>query len=307
MYYDLHALSIAREQIDSKLYHTSLVMAARKAVKKPSVWPDIRAMQYIQLWLSFEVAAELQDHVDGESPTLMRRAAHAAYERFTKGIETPDQDRILNDANLDILTRVHRDYATRELLLDIYSCIETRILLMKECFNYYGQQYGGDFRYTGHDYELAFAAMSNKHKKIATVAHNQPAIVQKYHTVVPATPLTDKNGNQDMSRLGFDALHLQSKLANGQTATLDYIATEIFGEEQPDGTRIKTKMSELRAKRAAINMVTLKRAVAAPSRMLMDSITARYETPGTQLEAVMNMVVRGGVMSRAGDPEPDPA
>lgn len=110
-----------------------------------------------------------------------------------------------------------------------------------------------------------------------------------------------------MTRLSFDALHLQSQMANGQELTIEQIAKDIFGELLENGDRQITKVSMLRAKRAATNMVALKRAEPIKGMLGLAAIRAKYHTQGTQLEALMNMAVRSAVIGRQSEsPEDDP-
>lgn len=103
-----------------------------------------------------------------------------------------------------------------------------------------------------------------------------------------------------MSRLSFDALILQSKIASDESLTIDHIATVIFGIEGEDGKPVMTKTSRARAVRAAMNLITMKRAVPFPDRQNMTAIRSAASN-GVQAESIMNMVVRGGVDRRKED------
>ena len=298
MYIDLDIVRLAQREVGLHSYKTSLFRGAKTAVAKFSRLRQHRMRQYSCLWVAFEAAATIHA-MSGMDGDRMHRCAHAAYERLIQDMQTDAQTNLLYPGSVDsafaIIYSVDEDARH-----SIFRIIETRMLLQLSGIDVHGACYPLPF--TGQNQDLMSDPTITNSKGEITQNTERLLVRKSAHGVdirwFRAGPLISPDGTQDMTRLGFDALHLQSMMSNGQELTIEYIATEIFGIEQPDGSRTKTKVSIQRAKQAAINMVTLKRAVALPDRAHMNAVRAKYHSEGTQLEALMNMAVRDGVASR---------
>lgn len=293
MYLDLDVIDTARNQIKLSFYSTSMYRLSHRAVTASSDNRKGRMNQNANLWILFELASLLQLR-RGFTGDRMPRCAHAAYERLVTDTYHPEQSIMLTKNNIDVALSYMRTLHSSVERGELLDAMETRLRL---------QQAGHDMHAAA--YPLPFATAPGDVQFIqplSTVKELETPYVPKLHTQtrtrITATPLTSPDGTQDMTRLGFDALHLQSAMSNGQELTIEHIAVAIFGEIQEDGSRAKTKVSFLRAKQAALNMVTLKRAVPIPDRQNMVSIRAKYQSEGVQLEALMNMAVRDGIASR---------
>lgn len=98
---------------------------------------------------------------------------------------------------------------------------------------------------------------------------------------------------QEMSRMTFDGLLLQSHLPEGETLSISEIAATMFCREgEPVG-----KIAIGRAKQAALNLVALGNARAVPNRREMTHVLS-CASPGTQLSAIMSLSIRRSVQNR---------
>ena len=298
MYIDLDMVRLAHDEADTYSYKTTLYRGAKAAVVKFSRLVQHRMRQYSCLWITFEAAATIHEMAGAEGDR-MRRCAHAAYERVVLDMQTDAQINLLFPGSIDAAFAIIYSVDAEDRRA-VFRAIETRMMFQLSGIDVHGSAYPLPFAEQTRDL-MSDPTITNARGEITQ--NTERLLVRKSaHGVdirwLRAGPLISPDGTQDMTRLGFDALHLQSMMSNGQELTIEHIATEVFGTLQPDGSRTKTKVSLQRAKQAAINMVTLKRAVALPDRATLTSIRAKYSTEGTQLEALMNMAVRDGVSSR---------
>jgi hypothetical protein len=111
-----------------------------------------------------------------------------------------------------------------------------------------------------------------------------------------AQQLIDKT-EKPMARITYDGLLLQAHIAPGTTMTLVQIATDLFMVEED---REPSKVAMCRARRAALNLVTMGQATAHPSRHDMTRIRS-VAPQGTQLSALMNLGVRQAITHRLED------
>lgn len=112
----------------------------------------------------------------------------------------------------------------------------------------------------------------------------------------PRPPKKISREEIEMSRMTYDGVLLQSTLAFGEVREIKEIAATLFTRE---GEEVN-KYAMSRAIRAARNLVTMKHAKAIPNARDMTHIRSTA-SEGTQLGALMNMVVRRAHQSRADD------
>lgn len=107
------------------------------------------------------------------------------------------------------------------------------------------------------------------------------------------TAKTTTREETEMSRMTYDGVLLQSQLAYGETRSIEDIAQKIFSREGEDAGAVALS----RAKRAALNLITMGQAKAVPNRKEMTHIQSTASS-GTQLGALMNLAVRRAEQGR---------
>ncbi len=270
-------LQSVRKNMDVPTHRTTLMRVARASVYAPAARHVHRRRQNIAARIVYEMANWYQGTPDtpGYSETIAR-CARAAYHR---SIDPEYATNLLTVDNMRAAFAIIVGKSA-ESRLEFFDIMETRILTAEAGLECYQDMY----------------------QPIAGVEEPAQFTMSSWFNNTKKSEIKTESGDDDMARLSFDGLYLQSQLSSGQEMTLQQIATEVFGDEV-NGVRVATAVSRTRAKQAAVNMVTLKRAVAIPNLIGMMSVRAQYSTEGTQLEALMNMAVRDGCTNRAEEQE----
>ncbi len=105
-----------------------------------------------------------------------------------------------------------------------------------------------------------------------------------------------------MARLSYDGLLLLAKVAPGTPVTITHIAVNVFDGFDPAAPSQPKRVAMARAKRAVNNVIAMKRATGTPTNFAPTSIECHDDSGGSlQAQALMNLVVRGGIDRRKDD------